>query len=419
MSNQDSASQPTAYGSARDLPSFRKMSQQIQAGKLITFFIARRQRAVLIDIERQMEHLADVVDRFYVRLGPRNWIFHDSLSVSTVEALLGETTTPEDAEARFIQHHRGLITQKFGLIKVRNVPGLRERFRLIERAARHYEVDEFDSCVLHLIAIMDGFVNDFQPVERKGLASRTPSEMVAWDSVVGHHLGLTHALKAFTRTVKKRVDSEVFELHRHGIMHGSIVNYNNAVVATKAWNMLFALADWANATVKSQTPVPPLPSFRDILRKVNENRKFKEKVAAWSPKKLDSREDAFEEHEIYQRTYAFLVGWRERNFGVLANYLGRRYSKDRRHSQLAGKLRQDFDGFQLAEFCIVGLEAEAPAIWISRGSATVNGRAGAFECRWALEAEDGSLGFGVDSAEWRLVFCSPVIWSATESQGNG
>jgi hypothetical protein len=30
----------------------------------------------------------------------------------------------------------------------------------------------------------------------------------------------------------------VFELHRHGIVHGTLVNYNNPVVATRAWNVL-------------------------------------------------------------------------------------------------------------------------------------------------------------------------------------
>ena len=70
--------------------------------------------------------------------------------------------------------------------------------------------------------------------------------MTARDSVVGHHLGLTHSMKTFRTTIKKRVDDEVFEVYRHGIVHGAVVNFDNVVVATKAWNMLFAVADWAN-----------------------------------------------------------------------------------------------------------------------------------------------------------------------------
>ena len=81
--------------------------------------------------------------------------------------------------------------------------------------------------------------------------------MTAWDSVVGHHLGLTNALKAYKKTFKKRVDEEVYDLHRHGIVHGTITRFDNVVVATKAWNMLFAVVDWAAATGKARQPEAP------------------------------------------------------------------------------------------------------------------------------------------------------------------
>ena len=51
----------------------------------------------------------------------------------------------------------------------------------------------------------------------------------------------SNTTETFTKTIKKRVDSEVFEVYRHGIVHGSVVNFDNIVVATKAWNMLFAV----------------------------------------------------------------------------------------------------------------------------------------------------------------------------------
>ena len=94
---------PSPYGSARDLPSYREMASQIEGGKLLTGFIAREQRSELLKVEQQLSHLAAVVDRFYERLGPRNWIFHESLAVSAVEAILDQTGTGEEAEQRFIE----------------------------------------------------------------------------------------------------------------------------------------------------------------------------------------------------------------------------------------------------------------------------------------------------------------------------
>lgn len=67
------------YGSAADIPSIADMLQKIEGGKLLTRFIARDQRANLVELERQVrEHIA-VIDRFYAVLGPRNWIVHDEL----------------------------------------------------------------------------------------------------------------------------------------------------------------------------------------------------------------------------------------------------------------------------------------------------------------------------------------------------
>jgi hypothetical protein len=65
--------------------------------------------------------------------------------------------------------------------------------------------------VLLLLSVMDGFVNDVDASRRRGLHARGPDEMVAWDSVVGHHLGLTHAHAGFTKTFKRTSTDEVRE----------------------------------------------------------------------------------------------------------------------------------------------------------------------------------------------------------------
>lgn len=105
---------------------------------------------------------------------------------------------------------------------------------------------------------------------RKGIAARDPDDMVEWDSIVGHHLGLTHAPETFLKTIKKRIDDEVFKVYRHGIMLGSVVNFDNVVVASKAWNLLFAIADWADATEKANKPAEPKPTLGSITSLLRE-----------------------------------------------------------------------------------------------------------------------------------------------------
>lgn len=239
-----------------------------------------------------MKRLTRVVDDFYERLGPRNWIFHGMLSVDRIEQLLAETSDPESAEERFIEIYRDPETMKWWTRRLRSYQGLRERLHQIERAHEHYAAEQHDSCVLHLIAVMDGFINDFEPGERRGLHPREPDEMAAWGSVAGHHMGLPHAMTTFTTTIKKRVDDEVFELYRYGIMHDSVVQFDNVFVATKAWNMLFAVADWVTATTKAGEPVKPKVSWRDTWFALTRHATYKKYQRDFTPATVDASDQA-------------------------------------------------------------------------------------------------------------------------------
>ena len=222
-------------------------------------------------------------------------------------------------------------------------------------------------------------------------------------------------LEAYKKTIKKRVDEEVYELHRNGIVHGTITRFDNAVVATKAWNMLFAVVDWSAATGKARQPEAPKPTLRETFQQMATTARMKKKLETWKPSRLSVSDARFEDHEIHALTVDFLTGWRERNFGALARFPRRQFGKQETTlGQIAGHLHEAFDGFVLSEFRVTELENTAPAIWLSRGAATLNDSTGTFECRWIVEKADGSFGYGSDSALWRLVFCDPTVWRRSE-----
>lgn len=408
--DSEASDQLSPYGSAHDLPSFREMEKSLKGFKLLTKFIAEDQRSKVRELEREFHRLPNIVDHFYERLGPRNWIFHDLLNVDSIESILIETKKPEESEQRLIELYQDKETMDFWLMRICAMDGLRQRAHQIERARKHYYENEFGSCVLQLIAVMDGFVNDFQPDLRKGLTAREPDEMAAWDSVVGHHMGLTHALETFRKTIKKRIDEEVYELYRNGIVHGSVVRFDDVIVATKAWNMLFAVADWATATLESEKPEEPQPTLRETLRQIRENQRVREQLDAWEPSRLALDDAGFEDLEIYQLTDQFFGAWKGRNFGHLTRFDDRFHSKGENRGQLAGEMRELFNAFELTDFAITDIENSAPVIWLARGTATVNDEHGSFECRWLLQDIDGNPALGKTSGEWRLVFCGPSIW---------
>jgi hypothetical protein len=179
------------YTSALDLPTVAKVLEQTNGMKTLTRFVGRDQRTNILEIEQRVRELAERIDRFYEVLGSRNWIYHESLHEERVGALLD--LAAEDAEAALIALYRDPEWLRFMIGRLRWFDALRPRMALIEKAEADYNAERFYSVVLVLLAVMDGFVNDLEPGRRRGLHARGADELAAWDSVVGHHMGLTHA----------------------------------------------------------------------------------------------------------------------------------------------------------------------------------------------------------------------------------
>jgi hypothetical protein len=136
------------YGSAHDLPSYIEMRQMIASAKVLTIFVARGQRKELINLERQVKELLDLVDRFYDMLGDRHWLFTDHLPLTEVEALLA--SAPSDAEAEdgliaVIAERLGSHHWQTGLL---GHEALRARRHSLDRARQHYLAEEWDSCAV-------------------------------------------------------------------------------------------------------------------------------------------------------------------------------------------------------------------------------------------------------------------------------
>lgn len=121
-----------------------------------------------------------------------------------------------------------------------------------------------------------------------------------------------------------------------------------------------------------------------------------------------SGERGVAELEVTRRTEDFLVAWRHRNFGTMTSFESRSFTAHNPQRQVAGELWDRFEGHELQDFEVRQVENSAPAVWIARGSATVNGVPGAFECRWISEEPEGRSGFGDETTEWRLLCASSI-----------
>ena len=377
--------------------------------KLLTRVVARDQRPGLIELEREMNALSDLVDRFYTVLGARHWLFTDHLPVSAIKALLSEASTGELAESGLVQIIADRVRGPYWQMGLLGHESLRARHANLERARRHYLDEQWDSCALGLITVMDGFVNDMEPATRRGLHARDPEEMVAWDSLVGHHKGLSAVMPVFLKSCKRRRDEEIFELHRHGIVHGTLVNYNNQVVATKAWNMLSAVVDWADAKKKAAALPEQKPTWRStwgLLVERAERERYRRDFKPWTMEVDDSR---FAGLEIVQTATIFLESWQAGRWGLVAEALPSIGTAPKSTpGEQAVQAKRIYEHTRLVDFQVT--QASFPQVGVAMidGTATIGGRTGTLEMRWLYETGDRRLGNpDSDGGRWVLAVYPP------------
>lgn len=242
--------------------------------------------------------------------------FHNDMQLIDIRAVI-DTDDPETAERRLIGYYQADGRLASSIRALDRFDAMRPRHRLLQYAHDDYEAGRYYSTVLILIAVMDGFVNDSETSVRRGLHARPVEEMVAWDSVVGHHLGLSHAHETFRKSFYKTSEDEVTEVYRNGIMHGVLVNFDNEVVATKAWNRLFAVADWAGARINQAKPGEPEPSLRESFSRWQAIQAEKERIRAWQPHDHEVELGNPDQHDLVVACADFLERWQRKQYGPL------------------------------------------------------------------------------------------------------
>ncbi|WP_434593422.1 hypothetical protein [Brevibacterium sp. 1718] len=414
MNAADTPQEP--YSSARDLPTFREMEQNIRGmQELINVAPVVKQAELkrdLKDLSAESNRIALLVDAFYEKLGSRNWIFSSDLSLETVESIVEKDDT-DDVEKALITYYRSDDHVKFWLKRLARFEAMKPRLPLLRSAFEDYKCGRHYSVVLVLIAVMDGFVNDLDKQTRKGLHARSVEEMFAWNSIVGHHMGLTNAHKTFTKSCKKTVTKEVRDLYRHGIMHGMVTNFDNSFASTKAWNHLFAIGDWADAKLKEaeQASAPPEPSIEEVVQQYRQMQEAK------------ARRDQFEPYECTPATSVcdvlraaedYFLRWDRKQWGLLGPHFMQPSNSHLSDGNNALDAKRLYEEYSLDEYTIRRIEHFGSMRAHVRASLTVNGQTQSVKQRW-LHVDDASN--MVDEwadGRWVLAPYGPLTFIETE-----
>jgi hypothetical protein len=392
------------YGSANDLPSVIKLKQQLQGMKMLTRFIARGERGRVLELEAELDRLTRGVDDFYNLLGPRNWVYHELLPFEPVQALVNKS--PDAAEQALIDIYAEPKTLSFMVGRLWRFETMRSRLSLLDQAREDHAARRYYAVVLVLLAVMDGFVNDLDRQQRRGLHARDADELAAWDSVVGHHGGLTSAHHTFTRSFFKTSDETVHELYRNGIVHGTLTNFDNAIVASKAWNRLFAVADWAASVEDSLVEEPPKPTWRGIGAQLMATARERRALEEWSPSELTPEDKAFSTDPACVRVVGFLDAWRQKNYGTMAKSIPSTLAEESTR-KTAGRMRNDFAEHLLKDYEVLRVAFVAPVVAEAYVQLDLDDRVSPAKLRWIREGENGDTAMADVAGEWRLYTTAP------------
>lgn len=384
------------------------------AFKVLGLLLPQDQRRQLKALEGELKRTTAIVDTFYELLGERNWIFTGDLNLTAMEYVV----SAEDAvtaEKRLIEYYKSVERIEFPLRRLHRFDAMRARIPLLQKALLDYEGGRYYSTILVLLSVMDGFVNDLDTANRQGLHARHGEDIVAWDSVAGHHLGLSHAHQSFVRGFYKTDTKEVTELFRNGIMHGTLVNFDNDVVATKSWNRLFAVADWADARARQEMLVESTPTLRESIDRWKDIQEQKAKIEEWQPHQYEPGASSDHPSEVAVTCADFLERWKKRQWGPAGAHFLELGSTRSSVGRLAVEAKDLYQGVSLATWAILRVRHTAAAVAHTDVELVVNGDTYRTDLRWVRSNETGSTATEWEPGRWRLSMYGPSNFLTPEA----
>ena len=404
MSDLDS-SQP--YGSVSDLPTVQKIERELAAFEALGALMPTVNTGEIQALKRQHRELVDLVEGFYRLLGPRNWVFTEDLSVTEIGPIVA-TNDPVVAEEMLVDYYQSDKRISFQLLRLNRYADMKPRMLLLEKALADYQAGRYYSVVLVLLAVMDGFVNDVDKQNRQNLNARSAEDMIPWDSVAGHHLGLSHAHASFNKSVRKLDTAEATELFRNGIMHGMVVNFDNVLVATKAWNRLFAVVDWAEGRRKKAIPKKPEPSWGELATQFETRQDVKRRLAKWRAYDYMVSEVVSERTDLDRTCADFLERWERNQWGPLGQHFSVGVPRPS-VGELAVSAKSMYQGHDLTDWKLERVFHRGASMAESQVRLEVNGERHTVLLRWVFSDLQGEQLFDwTPGGVWRLANYGPA-----------
>lgn len=190
-------------------------------------------------------------------------------------------------------------------------------------------------------------------------------------------------------------------------MHGTLVNFDNEVVATKAWNRLFAVADWADARRRQAKPVEPTPTLRESLNRWQEVQNQKARIEEWQPHEYEPDLTAGDPPELARVCADFLARWQKQQWAPVGAHFMELGSTRSSVGKLAVEAKDLYRTHELSSWMILRVRHVAAAVAHTDVEIVVNGATYRTDLRWVRIDDAGSTATEWEPGRWALSMYGP------------
>lgn len=329
------------------------------------------------EMQAEYKKLKFTPDAFNEYFSERGWIAYESMNFPLMfEAVeLARDGKLDEAENALVEYYDA---ENLGFLVNRliGIDEFRPRMDLTKKALNDYLEGRYYACIPLVLMMIDGFVND---IEDKGFFA-SGIDLTIWDTIAAHSTGLNKLTAIFGKSRKKTTTDAIDLPYRNGILHGRDLNYDNKLVAAKAWAALFALADWARAAkskkgqdIKEFRP----PTFKESIQSLTESietmqniEKQKQLLNEWKPRALEIGVDIpakgnsseYSDNSPEKTLIEFFDFLQNKNYGKVALLTTKLVRSKDSISKRAGRMRDIFSGKNLFDYQIEAIRDEAAAI---------------------------------------------------------
>lgn len=346
-------------------------------------------------INAELDRIVGIVGGFYQVLGEKHWVYFDAMNLSRIDEVISKPSS-EEAERALIDYLKEDGTLQAMVTRLNRFPDMRPRMNLLRKAERDYLEGRYYSSVLVTVSVMDGFVNDVFKDERRGLHAREADDMRAEDCVAAIWSGLPSVQRVFTKPVHRRIDVPIDEVYRHDLMHGMATDFDNDVIASKAWCMLFAVCDWAEAKTKPkkkpENPVTFPQALATFVESKRKNAEAQQRIDEWNSHVVNLCDPAEGDIELLESCNSYFAAWVSGNYGKLGTFLPNFTGLS--NSAKAGEARKHYSHHPISGFKIMEIERSAVAI------AMVKVKITSLEGDWTASIRFARFNGGDPAAEW-------------------